>query len=110
MTQFKTSYKSVATLVDADGKALKFDLKKAQAFVNPSKDVVREVEIGGTWCPLYVIPSSKTTAIIGVQLRGLVMDGSSSRLTRLEPSAPKASAPEERPDPNAMFEVEEDLA
>lgn len=109
MTTFKTSYKSVATLVDSEGKPLKFDLAKAKLFVTPEKGVVREVEISGQFCPLFVIESSKTTAVIGINLRGLTIEGSNSRLTKLEPSAPKASVPELRPDPNELFQVESDL-
>jgi hypothetical protein len=96
MTQFKASYKSVAMIVGVEGKQVKYDLAKAQLFA-----ANREIEIGGVWCPLFVLPVSKTTAVIGVQIRGLELEGSKTRIVETVAVEKKVAAP--LADPFAEF-------
>lgn len=110
MTTFKTSYKSVATLVDSEGKALRFEAKKAKAFVNPEENVVRHIEIAGELCPMYAqVDKSGKYAVIGVQLRGVLLDGAATELVTMV-RAEKAPKPEvETLDPLTMFGEEDSL-
>ncbi len=107
--KLKAGYQASAKIFGGDNKPLRFDLKKAQAFITPEKGVVKEVLVNGHWCPLFLIPVSATVAEIGVSLRGINLEAVDKRDTRLAPSAPKVSAPESRPDPNDLFGVESDL-
>jgi hypothetical protein len=96
MTTLKTSYKSVAMLVDAEGKQIKFDTRKADGFVKN-----RQLLVNGEWCNLFAIAVTKTASAIGVQLRGVTLEGTATRVvepvaTSSEPkSAPVLADPTE---------------
>jgi hypothetical protein len=99
MANAKVTHRSSAILCGSDGKAVKFSKAKALAYITPEKGKQRVVEVSGVFCDLFYMETSTSKkngsmGLIGISLKGLVIETTAVKVVAETAKTEKASEPE----------------
>jgi hypothetical protein len=99
MANAKVTHRSSAILCDNDGTAVKFSKAKALEYINPERGRVRQVQVSGEWCDMFFLETSVSKkngsmGLIGISLKGMVLNTTAVKTVAETPRAPSSAAPE----------------